>query len=184
MLEIQAGKLPAWQTTRKSAWVKGRMETHLGPPPLLYKRMRFVAHLPSHFLYTPSHFWLEAEGENRWRIGLTKFASRMLGEMVDYGFDAALEAPVNSGQVIGWIEGFKAVSDLFCVAEGRFAGGNPALQDNITLVNKDPHGSGWLYAVVGKPWNQAVDVRGYAAILDQTIDRLASKPEVAPPSPA
>jgi len=86
------------------------------------------------------------EGE-LWRVGLTKFATRMLGEMVDHGFAVEINAPVASGQIIGWVEGFKAISDLFCIAEGRFAGSNARLKEEIALLGKDPYSAGWLYAV-------------------------------------
>jgi len=139
---------------------------------LEYKRARFAARLPTDYLYSPSHFWLARREEDLWRVGLTKFGTRRLGEMVEHGFGVELNARVTLGQVIGWVEGFKAISDLHCLVEGRFAGGNPALQTEITLINKDPHGAGWLYAVKGRPDTKCVGVEGYVRILDQTIDRL------------
>jgi len=39
-------------------------------------------------------------------------------------------------------------------------------------VNQDPFGAGWLYAVNGTPDSTCVKVQAYAAILDQTIDKL------------
>jgi glycine cleavage system H protein len=144
---------------------------------LEYKRARFAALLPTDSLYSPSHFWLARQDERAWRVGLTKFAARRLGEMVDHGFGVKAEAPVMPGQIIGWVEGFKAISDLYCLVEGRFAGGNPALQADITLINRDPHGAGWLYAVIGRPDPKCVGVQAYARLLDKTIDRLLEKPE-------
>jgi glycine cleavage system H protein len=88
----------------------------------------------------------------------------------------ALDDPVTPGQVIGWVEGFKAVSDLYCLVQGQFAGGNPALQTDITLLNTDPLGAGWLYAVKGRPDPKCVPVQGYVQILDRTIERLLEKP--------
>ena len=41
--------------------------------------------------------------------------------------DRRLNDAVERGQIIGWVEGFKAISDLFCVAGGKFEGGNPVL---------------------------------------------------------
>jgi glycine cleavage system H protein len=73
---------------------------------------------------------------------------------------------------IGWVEGFKAISDLVCVASGRLAGGNPALKEQITLLNRDPYGMGWLYEVEGTPDPKCLELHAYAALLDQTIDRL------------
>src|SRR5262249_54307045 len=47
-----------------------------------YKRARFLTHLPKDRLYTRSHAWLVEVRPGVWRIGLTKFASRMLGDIV------------------------------------------------------------------------------------------------------
>ena len=150
------------------------METRI-PKTLHYKRSRFVTHLPVDYLYSPSHGWIARQEDDLWRVGFTKFAVRMLGDMVDNGFETGLDAPVQPGQIVGWIEGFKAISDLFCIAEGTFAGVNPLLKERITVVNKDPYGEGWLYMVKGKPDSKCVDVHGYRAILDKTIDKILEK---------
>ena len=73
------------------------------------------------------------------------------------------------------MEGFKALTDLYCVADGQFVGGNSALEKDITLADSDPYGQGWLYAVRGTPDPGATDVHGYAAMLDLTIDKMQSK---------
>src|SRR5437870_2159860 len=114
------------------------------PKTLHYKRSHFATQLPADYLYSPSHFWLARHEEKTWRVGYTKFAVRMLGEMVDCAFEIELDAPLRGGQIIGWIEGFKAISDLFCVVDGYFAGSNPVLKEKIAVVNKDPYGAGWL----------------------------------------
>ena len=150
------------------------METEK-PKTLHYKRSHFATRLPVDYLYSPSHCWIARQEGDLWRVGLTKFAVRMLGEMVDHGFAIEPGAPVRPGEVIGWIEGFKAISDLFCVALGNFAGGNSLLKEKIAVVNKDPYGAGWLYMVEGKPDSRCVDVHGYRAILDKTIDKILEK---------
>jgi len=127
------------------------------------------------YLYSPGHFWIARNNERTWRVGLTKFGSRMLGEMVDYGFEVGPGTAVTSGQVIGWIEGFKALSELLCVAAGELIGQNPALEHNITLINRDPYGAGWLYAVRGDPDPACMDVHAYAQLLDRVIDQLLQK---------
>ncbi len=150
------------------------METRI-PKTLHYKRSRFVTHLPVDYLYSPSHCWIARQEDDLWRVGFTKFAVRMLGDMVDHGFEIEPGALVQPGQIVGWIEGFKAISDLYCIAEGSFAGANPLLKERITVVNKDPYGEGWLYMVKGKPDSKCVDVHGYRAILDKTIDKILEK---------
>jgi glycine cleavage system H protein len=147
----------------------------MGPEPpqtIRYHRCNFTAQLPVECLYSLSHAWLARQEDGLWRVGLTKFATRMLGEIVDHAFDVQLNEPVRTGQAIGWIEGFKAISDLYCVAEGQFAGSNPVLKEQIQTVNEDPCGDGWLYLVKGQPDPKCVDVEGYCKLLNQTIDRL------------
>ena len=110
----------------------------------------------------------------------------MLGEMVDHQFDTAPGAPVQPGQVLGWIEGFKAISDVVCPGEGAFVGGNPALEDDITLVNTASYAEGWLYEMNGRLEEPSLDVQGYADFLKATINRLLAQQaaEEAPPPAA
>ncbi|MGH9338912.1 MAG: glycine cleavage system protein H [Acidobacteriota bacterium] len=140
-----------------------------------YKRARFSTRLPAGRLYTSGHFWMSEQEPNLWQVGMTKFATRMLGEMVEHGFEVEPGKAVQVGQVIGWVEGFKAASDLFCVVDGQFQRGNPNLDEKIRLLHTDPYGKGWLYEVRGTPEPNAVDVHGYVEVLDETIDRIRGK---------
>jgi glycine cleavage system H protein len=140
-----------------------------------YKRSHFVTQLPVDYLYSPSHSWVASTADRRWRVGLTKFATRMLGEMVDHGFEIEPGAAVECGQILGWVEGFKAISDLFCVVEGAFLGSNPALKERISLISKDPYQKGWLYEVQGRPDAKCLGVDAYRDLLDKTIDRILAR---------
>ena len=140
-----------------------------------YKRSNFVTHLPTECLYSPSHFWLARMDGGRWRVGFTKFATRMLGEIVDLQFEKQAGDAVASGEIIGSIEGFKAISDIYCVADGHFAGGNAALREDIERVGKEPYGAGWLYEFDGTPDAKCVDLENYRRLLDATIDRILEK---------
>ena len=54
------------------------------------------------------------------------------------------------------------------------------LRQDVTLAESDPYGKGWLYRLQGDPAPDTVDVHGYVAILDATIDKmLASRHEGA-----
>jgi glycine cleavage system H protein len=139
---------------------------------LLYRRILFRTRLLGDRLYTPSHFWIQQQDPEVWRIGLTKFASRMLGDVVEIGFDVKESERVRIGDSIGWFEGFKARSDLFSVAEGAFLGSNPLLVNRIAVVDDDRYRRGWLYEVRGMPEPNAMDMHAYAALRDETIDRL------------
>ncbi len=145
------------------------------PATSFYKRSNFVTHLPVDCLYSPSHFWLAAEPGGQWRIGYTKFATRMLGEIVDAQWEKVAGASVALGEIIGAIEGFKAISDIYCIAAGTFIEANPLLAGNIEIIGKDPFGQGWLYRVAGTPDSKCMDMEGYRSLLDGTIDRILAK---------
>jgi glycine cleavage system H protein len=149
---------------------------HTGKPESLhYKRSHFTTHLPVDCLYSPAHCWLRKMENGLWQVGLTRFATRMLGETVDFGFDTPLQAPIEPGQILGWIEGFKAVSDLYSVVTGTFEGQNPLLKEQLALVHKDCYGQGWLYVVIGEPDSKCLAVQEYRSLLDRTIDRMLEK---------
>lgn len=140
-----------------------------------YRRARFTTRLPTHYLYARSHFWLLEVEPGLWRVGLTHFATRMLGDFVECDFQIADGEPVKIGQTIGWVEGFKAVADIFCVASGDFAGFNTELNKKPELVDKDAYDRGWLFMVRGTPDATCVDCAGYVALLDQAVDRILSQ---------
>lgn len=145
------------------------------PTTILYKRATFVTQLPVTHLYAPSHCWLAHTDDGRWRVGFTKFALRMLGELVDVQFDRPAGATVQPGDILGSIEGFKAVSDLFCVGRGTFVGGNPALREGLESLTRDPYAAGWLYEFDGEPDPRCLDVNAYQDLLNATIDRILAK---------
>src|SRR5687767_3418238 len=139
---------------------------------VLYKRATFVTHLPVEHLYTQSHNWLMKVAGGNWRVGYTKFALRMLGELVDVKFELKPATPVKVGDIVGSIEGFKAISDIYCVGDGQFVTGNAALTSSLENVNEKPYDDGWLYELAGEPDHRAMNVDAYRTLLDATIDRI------------
>lgn len=141
-------------------------------PVYYYKRSRFSTRLPEGRRYTASHYWLLEEGPGVWRVGMTKFATRMLGDLVEFGFDSAPGGSISLGDRIGWLEGFKAVADIYSVVSGEMVTVNPELDTDITLTDSDPYGRGWLYRARGVPDPGHSDVAGYVAVLDATIEKM------------
>ena len=141
----------------------------------LYKRATFVTHLPVERLYSPAHFWLAKEPDRCWRVGFTKFATRMLGDLVDHQWEIQPGQPIEPGQILGAIEGFKAISDLYCAGSGTFVEGNPLLRESIELLTEKPYASGWLYRFQGDPDPRCMSMDSYRSLLDATIDRILEK---------
>jgi glycine cleavage system H protein len=153
-----------------------------------FRHAHFSARFPVDCLYTPSHFWMrpadggpiddagtrDARGDTPrlWHVGFTKFATRMLGELVEMVLEVKPGQTVAGGERLGTVEGFKAVSELFCVVDGTLQSSNPALTAEACLTHSDPYGAGWLYAVQGTPTPGHLDVHGYIALLTATINQL------------
>jgi glycine cleavage system H protein len=139
---------------------------------IYFRRARFTTHLPVDRRYSPAHYWLLAEAPGIWRVGLTRFATRMLGDIVEIDFSVNVGDAIATGDEIGSIEGLKAVASVFAAGDGTFAGDGAPLKADITLVDTDPYGEGWLYRLQGTPALNTVDVHGYIAILDATIEKM------------
>jgi len=148
---------------------------------IFFKRSHFATHLPAEALYSPSHYWLMPEADGRWRVGFSKFAVRMLGDLVDQSFEVEPGAAVKPGTVLGWIEGFKAISDIYGVVDGIFHGGNPSLRGQLEQIHEAPYTTGWLYRVSGQPASNCMPVQDYANLLNATIDRMLDQSKDSPP---
>ena len=146
-----------------------------------YKHSRFTARFPSEFRYAPSHYWMALinEEERIWHVGFTKFATRMLGELVEAEFKVPVGGQVQLGQEIGWVEGFKAASDVFCVVDGDFGGINPALVEDACIIRSSPYQDGYLYSVQGEPGEGDLDVHQYIKHLDGLINLMQLDPKYA-----
>ncbi len=147
----------------------------MGNEGIRYNRAKFSTRLQDDRLYTAGHAWLRPEGENIWHVGLTKFALRMLGEAVEMEFEVKAGDQVETGQAVGWLEGFKAVTDIYTPIQGVFRGANRKLLEDLELLKRDPYGNGWLFELEGKIDDSCVDMHGYVAVLDATIDKMLGK---------
>ena len=138
-----------------------------------YRRSRFTTHLPLDRRYSPAHYWLLEESPGVWRVGFTKFATRMLGDIVEFEFGVDAGSDVEVGDEIGSIEGLKAVTSVFAAGAGAFLGeGHAAAGRMSPSSNPIPTArAGCIDFRVNRPLTR-VDVEGYVAILDATIDRM------------
>lgn len=142
-----------------------------------YKRNRFTASFPSKYLFSQAHYWFSHEGNNLYRVGLTKFAARMLGELVEFGFEVEPQSQIKTGDILGWMEGFKAASDIYSLTEGVFSGENKDLVDQPELLHARPHNKGWLYEIEidESEAEKLMSVKEYTEFLDQLIDKMTGE---------
>lgn len=97
---------------------------------------------PNEFRYTKEHEWVKVEGSEA-VVGITDFAQKQLGDII------FVELPevgrkLGAHDSIGTIESVKSVSDVFAPVAGEVVVVNGELGQAADLINKDPHGKGWI----------------------------------------
>jgi glycine cleavage system H protein len=100
---------------------------------------------PNDFRYTKEHEWIKVEGDEA-LVGITDFAQHQLGDII------FVELPpvgkeLAARQSIGVVESVKSVSDVYAPVAGAVVAVNGALGQTADLLNKDPHGQGWIVRV-------------------------------------
>jgi glycine cleavage system H protein len=101
---------------------------------------------PADLRYSQDHLWVRADGSSRVRAGVTDFAQRSLGDVIDVAPPRAGDT-VTAGEACGDIESVKSVSDLIAPVTGTVHARNDDLTRTPELVNADPYGQGWMFEV-------------------------------------
>ena len=101
--------------------------------------------IPDDLLYTESHEWIKREGDNI-RVGITDHAQSELTDVV-YVELPKLERQVNVKEPIAVVESVKAASDIYAPIKGTVVEANEELTNNPALINTDPFGKGWIFAL-------------------------------------
>ena len=104
-----------------------------------------MMNVPDDLLYTKSHEWIRREGDDI-RVGITDHAQ---AELTDVVF---VELPKVGTQVeaqspIAVVESVKTASDIYAPIKGRVVEANEELTNNPALINTDPFGKGWIFAL-------------------------------------
>lgn len=105
-----------------------------------------MSEIPSDLKYTKDHEWVREQDDGTWLVGITDHAQTALGDLVFVELPAA-DAELASGDACAVVESVKAASDVFSPLTGRVTATNDALADAPELVNSDPYGKGWLFAL-------------------------------------
>lgn len=94
--------------------------------------------------YSESHEFVKVEG-NFGYVGITDYAQKQLGNVV-YVDMPEVDDKVSAGEDFGAVESVKAASDLESPVSGTVVEVNEALEDEPSLINKDPFAN-WIIKV-------------------------------------
>jgi glycine cleavage system H protein len=120
--------------------------------------------------YSRDHAWVRVEGR-RAVVGISEFARSELGEVSFVELPAAGKR-VQRGEPVCSIDSLKSASDIYAPLSGTVAEANSRLagESGCTLVNTDPLGEGWLFALdMEDPAELAelLDPEGYRRYLEE-----------------
>ena len=95
--------------------------------------------------FSKQHEWVLMEGEVA-TVGITKYASEMLGDVVFVELPDKGKSIEKDGQA-GVVESTKAASDIYSPIAGEIVDTNQSIVDDPATVNKDPEGNAWFFKI-------------------------------------
>jgi glycine cleavage system H protein len=126
-----------------------------------------LSEVPAELRYTKEHEWAREEGEVV-VVGITDFAQDQLGDVVFVGLPE-VGGEVTAGEPVGEVESTKSVSDIYSPVSGTVTKRNDDLEQNPELINADPYGKGWLFAVQPSgAGGELLDASAYQSLIEES----------------
>ena len=99
--------------------------------------------MPDELYYHQDHAWVRLEGDGTVRVGMNDFYQKGAGDTtyIDLPFE---DDEVSQGETCGKIQSAKWVGKFVSPLSGEIVEVNEELEDDCTLINKDPYGEGWI----------------------------------------
>lgn len=97
--------------------------------------------------FTELHQWVKEIQPGVFKIGLSSFAIKELGEVVFIDFLKACGDSVKNGEPLAEVESLKSVNYFQAPFEAEIKEINSLLQNDVSPVNKDSEETGWLFVV-------------------------------------
>lgn len=95
--------------------------------------------------FTKNHEWVRVDGGKAY-VGISDYAQHSMGDVVFVELPE-VDATFKQDDGIATIESVKAVSDVYSPLSGKVVEINEALEDDPALINSDPYGDGWIFAI-------------------------------------
>lgn len=99
--------------------------------------------MPDELYYHRDHAWVKIEADGNVRVGMNDFYQKSAGDTtyIDLPFEGD---EVSQGETCGKIQSAKWVGKFVSPLSGEIIEANEELEDDCTLINKDPYGKGWI----------------------------------------
>ena len=100
---------------------------------------------PEDLLYSRDHIWVRVDGDMA-TLGITDYRQESLGEILSVEFPE-IDSYIERDEAFGSIESTKAIVDLISAVSGTIVSINEDINDDIGIINSDPHDLGWLVVI-------------------------------------
>lgn len=104
--------------------------------------------------FTENHEWIDPVTG---RCGITDYAQKMLKEIV-FADLPEIGRLLTKGEPTAAVESVKAVTDVLAPVAGKVVDVNRALEDAPELINADPYGAGWIFALQASSQEEAASL--------------------------
>jgi glycine cleavage system H protein len=101
-------------------------------------------------LYTPNHMWAMVTPKGNVRVGLSYYAQEHLKGIAGIRFES-VGCKVKEGDSLGVVETWMFMFDICSPVSGKIVRINRVLQEEPSIINKDPYDAGWIAEI--KPSN-------------------------------
>ncbi|OGL44143.1 MAG: hypothetical protein A2149_01715 [Candidatus Schekmanbacteria bacterium RBG_16_38_11] len=102
--------------------------------------------MPDELYYHTEHSWAKLEGDGKVRIGMSDFFQQQAGNVVYVDLPDEGDE-VEQGEVCGKVQTRKWIGKLVAPISGGIIEVNEEVNDDNTIINKDPYGKGWVLVV-------------------------------------
>ena len=120
---------------------------------------------PTDTKYAETHEWARPDDDGNILVGISDYAQEQLGDVV-YVELPEVDQQVDAGAEAGVVESVKAASDIYAPVSGTVVAINASLEDTPELVNQDPYGDGWFFAIEPDSIDELADLMDAAEYTD------------------
>jgi len=123
---------------------------------------------PTDLKYSKTHEWSRQVGP-KVVVGITEYAQKELSDVVFVELPK-MGQEVKQGVACCIVESVKAAFDIYAPISGKVVEVNKKLESDPGLVNRDPYGEGWFFAITPSNLNELNNLlpsSGYEVLLTQ-----------------
>lgn len=125
-------------------------------------------HTEENSRFAKTHEWAHMEGDIA-TVGISSHAQEEISDIVFVDLPKVGQQ-VTAGQNCCVIESVKSASEIYSPVSGEVIEVNEALTADPALVNREPHGNGWLFKVkmtAPAEYENLLDLSAYKATLNK-----------------